>query len=161
MEYRINENGIIENCQLSENLFLYDLLSAEMKESDIRYISECLSVHIVHNLEMLAQNVLEHIIQAAGYVPVITKGFYISYDHDVNRRQIELSHICGYAADLMVHDDISFIVQSLNKVDFDLALYDFNSLHIQYRGSRNRHTTFRVKDMAQYEGYNHSLSYLG
>ena len=161
MEYRINENGIIENCQLSENLFLYDLLQAEMKESDIRYISECLSVHIVYNLEMLAHNVLEPIIQAAGYVPIITKGFYISYDHDVNRRQIELSHICGYAADLMVHDDISFIVQSLDKVDFDLALYDFNSLHIQYRGFMNRHTTFRVKDMAQYEGFNHSLYYLG
>lgn len=161
MEYRINEHGIIENCQLSENLFLYDLLQAEMKESSLREITDFLSVYFVQNLEALAINVLEPIIQAAGYIPLITKGFYLSYNLDKKQRPIEIYHMCGYAADLMVHDDISFIIKTLDKIDFDLALYDFNSVHIQYRGCLNRNTSFRVRDMAQYEGFNHSLSYLG
>lgn len=159
MDYRINEHGIIENCQLSENLSLYDLIKSEMEMSDIRLISEFLSINIVQNLENLAQKVLEPIIQQAGYVPIITRCLYLSYDRNVHRRHIEYSHIFGHAVDLMVDDDIAFVVKSLDKIDYDLALYDFNSLHIQYYDSGNRNASFRIRSLAQYEGVHHSLSY--
>lgn len=158
MKYYINENGIIENCQLSENLSLYDLIKSELGRFDIRQITELLSINVVQNLELLAQNVIEPIIQQVGYLPTITRCLYLQYGRNVHLRQFDYAHMFGHAVDLMVSDDIVCMVKSLEKIDFDLVLYDYSSLHIQYYTSGNRNAVFKVRSISQYEAVNEPLS---
>ena len=141
----------IKNIQFTKNFSLYELLASRTAAKWNIAEQYTPSEEVIHNLELLAKNVLQPIRELLGSPIVVTSGYRCLKVNKLNKGAKNSQHLIGQAADLVLPNRenkalFDCIVNNRQILPFDQCINEYNLdwIHISFNEARNRKTFLSI-----------------